>query len=160
MKLQQVYVLSLIFVFSGTTFANPSIGDSTAANANQKIVHRLKIKKVSDLDFGEASPGDGPKTVLPDTIETRENASFEIEGEPLRNFQIILPARNSVRMVNGIGGANREILIQEFSSNPSGVGMLNQTGKIMVFVGATRQAISSSQKVGDYTGQFFVTVVY
>lgn len=158
MKLQQLSVL--FFIFSATANANPSIGDSTAAMATQTIVQRLQIKKISDLNFGEASPGDGPKTILAGGVETRENASFEVQGEPLRAFQVILPAPNSVKMINGPGGANREIVIQDFNSTPAGGGLLDQAGKTTVFVGATRQAIPANQKVGDYAGQFYVTVVY
>jgi hypothetical protein len=140
--------------------AAPHFGDSATALVKQTIVSRLHIRKISDLNFGEASPGDGPKIIPAGTSETRENASFEINGEALRPFQIILPARNSVKMINGVGGHNREIMVQEFSSTPSQSGVLDANGRTMVFVGATRQAISPNQKTGDYTGQFYVTVVY
>lgn len=145
---------------AGSVQAAPYFSDSASAYAKQTIVHRLQITKVSDLDFGEASPGDGPKTILPGTTETRENASFEVIGEPQRCFQIILPQKNSVKMVNSGGGVGREIMIQEFSSYPSRTGTLGSNGKSMVYVGATREAISSRQKTGDYLGQFYVTVVY
>ena len=158
MKFQQIYISFLIF--SSVAAANPSIGDSTLALSTQTIVHRIHISKISDLNFGEASPGDGPKTIFASGVETRENASFEVQGEPLRSFQIVLPGKNSVKMVNGSGSANREIVIQDFNSSPSNGGSLDFNGKKIVFVGATRPAISPNQKVGDYIGQFYVTVVY
>lgn len=158
MKLQ--LLSSLFLAISTAATAAPNLGDSTSAMATQTIVHRLQIKKVSDLNFGEASPGDGPKTIAPGVADTRENASFEITGEPLRIFQIILPPKNSVKMVLGNGGANREILIQSFDSTPLVGGNLDANGKSLIFVGATRDAISLQQKTGDYVGQFFVTVVY
>jgi hypothetical protein len=158
MKLQ--LISALLFVSAGAANATTSFGDSSSAVATQTIVHKLQIQKISDLNFGEASPGDGAKTVLAGNSENRENASFEIRGEPTRGFQIILPARNSVKMVTGNGGGNREIVIQDFSSTPSSGGALDSNGKSMIYVGATRAAISDNQKTGEYVGQFYVTVVY
>lgn len=158
MKLQSIYFLFILA--SHFALAAPNFGDSTAAFATQTIVQKLQIRKVSDLNFGDASPGDGEKTIIAGPIETRENASFEVDGEPLRPFQIVLPAKNSVKMINGQGGANREILIQEFTSFPPVAGILNSNGKSSVFVGATRSAIANNQKTGDYVGQFYITVVY
>lgn len=158
MKLQLISVL--LFLSAGVAHATASFGDSSSAVAIQTIVHKLQIQKISDLNFGEASPGDGVKTILPGNSENKENASFEIRGEPTRGFQIILPARNSVKMITGSGGSNREIVIQDFASTPSHGGTLNPNGKSMIYVGATRAAISESQKTGEYVGQFYVTVVY
>lgn len=156
------FVLSLLVLslFSSTSLATPYFSDSTSGYARQTIVHKLQIRKVSDLDFGEASPGDGPKTIAPGASETRENASFEVSGEPLRYFQIILPPRKSVHMINGGGGPQREIAIEEFTSYPHRSGALDQSGRSMIYVGATREAISTSQKAGDYMGRFYITVVY
>ncbi|WP_374076373.1 DUF4402 domain-containing protein [Bdellovibrio bacteriovorus] len=158
MKIQLISA-SLLLMSLGASAA-PNFGDSASAVATQRIVHRLQISKVSDLNFGEASPGDGPVTVMPGVSENTENASFEVRGEPSRLYQIILPANNSVKMLNGNGGADREILIKEFLSFPARAGTLDGTGKSMIFVGAKRDAISNKQKVGDYIGQFYITVVY
>jgi hypothetical protein len=154
-------LISLILM-SAPLFVNAStrFSDTTSAVAKQRIVNRLQIKKISDLNFGEASPGDGPKQVLAGVAENNENASFEVSGEPNRMYQIVLPADNSVMMINGGGGPNSEIKIKEFSSFPIRVGTLDTNGNGNIFVGATREAISLKQKVGDYAGQFFVTVVY
>lgn len=159
MRMQIKSVLSLLLL-GEMAVAAPYFSDTSSAYAKQTIVRRLQIKKVSDLNFGEASPGDGPKIVSPGTSESRENASFEVVGEPQRYFQIILPQKNSVKMKNGLGGLHREILIQEFSSYPARTGTLGPSGKSMIYVGAKREAISAQQKTGDYVGQFFVTVVY
>jgi hypothetical protein len=158
MKFQLIY--TILFLNSSFAQAAPRFGDSTSAFAIQTIVQKLQIRKVSDLNFGDASPGDGEKTIIAGPIDTRENASFEVEGEPLRPFQIVLPAKNSVKMISGPGGVNREILIQEFNSFPPRVGILNTNGNSPVYVGATRSAISSNQKTGEYIGQFYITVVY
>lgn len=157
MKIQTIF--TLVALWSACASAG-RLGDATTAYATQKIVHRLEISKISDLNFGEASPGDGPLTVLPGVSETTENASFEVHGEPNRLFQIVLPANSSVKMINGGGGKDREILIKEFLSFPVRAGLLDNSGKTMIYVGAKRDAISPKQKVGDYVGQFVVTVVY
>lgn len=158
MKLQLLFVL--LTLISETTFAGASFGDSASATARMSIVHKINIKKISDLNFGEASPGDGPKTVAPGIAENFENASFEIQGEPLRNYQIVLPPNNSVKMITGSGGVHREVTIREFASIPNRAGFLDSNGRSFLFVGATREAISPNQKTGDYSGQFYVTVVY
>lgn len=160
MNIQLIFIGVLTLTATAQAAMMSSIGDSATANANQTIVSRLQIQKISDLNFGEASPGDAAKTIAPGNSENRENASFEVVGEPQRVFQIVLPARNSVKMISGFGGPNREILIQEFASTPSQIGVLDRRGTSTVFVGATRQGISNSQRPGEYSGQFSITVVY
>ena len=159
MKLQFIFGC-IVFLYLNVAGAGPYFSDSASGYAKQKIVHRLQIKKISDLDFGEASPGDAAKSIAPGSSENRENASFEVAGEPRRSYQIILPQKNSVKLVTGAGGPHREILIEDFKSSPAKVGVLDGNGKGMVFVGATREALSSRLKTGDYLGQFYVTVVY
>ncbi|MFV3409173.1 DUF4402 domain-containing protein [Bdellovibrio bacteriovorus] len=146
------------FAFLQTSYA--SIGDSTVGTARQTIVNRLQIEKISDLNFGEASPGEGPKTVRAGFMETDENASFEVSGEQFRFFQIILPDNNTVKMDTAGGGPNKEIRIVSFHSFPHKLGYLNQSGKSMVYVGAHREGISPNQSPGEYSGQFQITVVY
>lgn len=153
---------TLLFL-SICVFLQPSyaaIGDSTVGTARQVIVNRLKIEKISDLNFGEASPGEGPKLVHAGFMETDENASFEVSGEQFRFFQIVLPDDNSVKMTKERGGPNKEIGITKFHSFPNKLGYLDQSGKAMVYVGAHRQGISPNQESGEYSGQFQITVVY
>lgn len=137
-----------------------SIDGTTQASAIQKIVQKLQIIKISDLDFGEASPGDGVKVVAPGQQETFENASFRVIGEPRKSFVIFLPPPNSVTMKLGAGGPNQEIKLIQFTSNPSSNGLLDNSGQAMIYVGASREAISLSAKAGDYSGTFVVTVIY
>lgn len=158
MKRQLLHLL--IGLVAETAMAAPSFGDSAMANATQTIIHKIQIKKISDLNFGEAAPGDGPKSIAPGSNENSENASFEIYGEPHHSFQIILPSPGSVKMISGEGGLNREIPILSFASNPNLLGKIDEDGKLMIFVGATRGLIPRTQKTGEYIGQFHVTVVY
>lgn len=158
MKIQ--LISTSLFLFSASAWSAPNFGDSASAVATQRIVQRLQISKISDLNFGEASPGDGPATVFPGVSENTENASFEVRGEPHRLFQIVLPGNNSVKMTQGNGGTDREIVIKEFLSFPARAGTLDNMGRSMIFVGAKRDVISPKQKVGDYMGQFEIIVVY
>ncbi|WP_374029438.1 DUF4402 domain-containing protein [Bdellovibrio bacteriovorus] len=158
MKIQ--LISAALFIFSLKSYAGPHFGDAATASATQRIVHRLQISKVSDLHFGEASPGDGPLTISPGISENGENASFEIHGEPNRLIQILLPPDNSIKMIQGSGGQDKEIIIKEFLSFPSRKAILDGNGRAMIFVGAKRDAISAKQNAGDYAGQFVITVIY
>lgn len=154
--------LKAIAVF--TLFSNDALGgidtDRATAFSTQRVVHKIQISKVSDLNFGEASPGEGAKTVPPGRQENAENASFRILGEPNRSFFILLPPPNTVVMRLGSGGHRREIRVQNFQSFPSKMASLNSKGESMVYVGATRDSLPSNQKSGDYVGSFVLTVVY
>ncbi|MNL49879.1 hypothetical protein D3C87_1728470 [compost metagenome] len=158
MKFQLIF--AVVMTTSFLAEAATRFSDSASAIAKQQIVHRLQIKKVSDLNFGEASPGDGPKLIPAGTAENAENASFEVRGEPSRMYQIVLPGNNSVVMTTSGGGPNGEITIKEFNSFPARAGVMDPNGGSTIYVGALREAISTKQKVGEYTGQFVITVVY
>jgi hypothetical protein len=137
-----------------------SSSNSADASLIQRIIHKIQIARISDLNFGEASPGDQQKTINPGQQENSENASFRVTGEPYRSFFILLPAANSVLLKLGPGGPSREIQINQFQSFPANMGRLNASGESMVFVGATRDKIAANQQAGDYLGNFIVTVVY
>lgn len=158
MKIQLLF--ALFPLLSCVAYAAGGFSDSTSGFAKQKIVQKLQITKISDLNFGEASPGDGAKVIPAGVSENNENASFEVRGEPFRLFQIVLPSDNSVKMINGSGGTHKEILIKSFESYPAKAGILTDMGRSTIFIGASREAISSRQVVGDYIGQFYITVVY
>ena len=152
---------SLASLLLASQSALASINSETAeAFASQKVTQKIQISKISDLNFGEASPGDSPKTVPPGQQDNMENASFRVVGEPFRNFFIFLPPANSVVMKLGSGGPNSQIRVDQFQSFPSQMGQLGARGETIVLVGATREALSVQQKNGDYVGGFTVTVVY
>lgn len=153
----------ILFATSDFVTANNmggSLDGTTQASVVQKVVQKLQIIKISDLDFGEASPGDGVKVVAPGQQENFENASFRVIGEPRKSFIIFLPPPNSVTMKLGAGGPNQEIKLMQFTSNPSSSGLLDSTGQAMIYIGASREAIPVSAKAGDYSGTFVITVIY
>jgi hypothetical protein len=150
--------ISTLSLFMEKAPANIS-ADSAESLMTQWVRHQIQILNISDLNFGEAYPGAGPKTIQPGQQDNLENASFVVTGEPYRSFFIQLPAGSTVMRL-GAGGPQKEIQVGNFQSNPSRIGILGSLGKANVYVGATRAALSPDQKAGFYLGTFDVTVVY
>lgn len=119
----------------------------------------ISISTVSELNFGILVQGDPSKIIPPQTVETLDNASFLVSGDPNTNFTIVLPTTSQTITTPGSGGV-RTISVVSFQSNPSGVGLLSGAGTQIVFVGATLNAIPVFQIAGTYSGTFTVTVVY
>jgi hypothetical protein len=133
----------------------------TAGTAVQTVIAALTIRNISDLDFGVGAPSDPEKTIPPGSSETTENGSFQVFGEPSRPYSIILPADGSVKMRTGLGLFPDEIIsVDRFTSFPSQSGLLGPAGESMLYIGATRSALTPKQKQGRYTGLYFVQVVY
>lgn len=149
-------------VFITLAYSNIIYARSATASAQsiQTVFGCLSIHKKSDLNFGEAPQGDPAKTVIPAQFENSENASFEVEGERGVSFSIILPSDNTIKMTVDGGGLNREIAVNKFTSYPHGQVTIGLLGEEHIYVGATRNKLSSSQKPGKYVGTFTVTVVY
>lgn len=157
-------LLSSFLLGTGLTSPAQASSSTASAYASQTVVQTIKIEKISDLQFGNAPQGDGPKQIAAGTSESLENASFEVTGEAGRSFFIILPF-NGVVTMNWMGSEEatadaRPIPVNQFRSHPSLFGSLDAQGKLRVFVGATRSALHPRQRPGQYTGQFSVTVVY
>lgn len=119
---------------------------------------KVRIDQVSDMDFGIATAGDGPKTIVADTTETAENASFLVTGDRNRAYSITLPTSMDLTKK----GPGAKINVSNFQSYPpqGANGYLNSNGQQMVYVGATRAALPNDQVSGSYSGKFTVTVVY
>lgn len=130
---------------------------SSALAAKPKV---LKISTVSDLDFGTGSPGDFSKTISPGTSETSTNASFSVTGEPNTAYTITLPS--SATLQTGNGNKKDTINLSNFQSFPiqGANGLLDTSGNQMVFIGATRDSLKTTQLAGSYSGSFSITVVY
>ena len=118
----------------------------------------IKISTISNIDFGTGVPGDASKTVIPGTSETSVNGSFQITGDSNRAYTIVLPTSASI--TTGSGANSDSIAISNFTSFPSGNGLLDATGSQMMYLGATRAALKSNQKSGSYSGSYSITVVY
>ncbi len=157
--------VSVVGIMAGTALVfgmkNDALAAQSIAQALQKVIAKLDIAKVSDLDFGEAPQGDVAKTVAPGASENGENASFNVVGEPDRTFTISLPEEGTVKLeTDGGGAANKEIAVSSFASFPATTGQLSASGSQMLFVGATRAALLDNQQTGSYSGSFTVEVIY
>ena len=118
----------------------------------------IKIADISDLNFGSAPQGDGPKTVIASTSENATNGSFKVTGNPNVTYTITLPVAPITMTTTGNG--IKTISVSSFTSYPANSGLLDATGQELVFVGATRAALNVAQKTGSYSGSYSVTVVY
>lgn len=129
----------------------------------------LTASLVQGLDFGSVGnnpsiPGTavvdavaGTKTVTGGATDLggiHAPAVFDIRGERQRAFTITLPAQITIA---GPGGSSTTI--NNFTSSPALVGVLDNSGKATVTVGATLQ-VSGGLATGAYTNFFDITVTY
>lgn len=122
----------------------------------------LSIVSVSGLDFGVAPQGDGPRTITPTRQADLQSARFMVKGEPNLTYTIFLPTQ-AVDLQNQQAGSGTSLMkITDFHSiPPSGTnGYLGPQGSQLIIVGATRLALSPTQKRGKYSGTFLITIVY
>lgn len=121
----------------------------------------FRITQYSDLNFGRAPQGDGPKTVPPGSRESGGNASFEIVGPANKTFSIVFP-EEVVYLESLKDGSSDRIPVTNFRSFPTEGenSVLSLDGRAKVFVGATRGALRNNQTAGGYQGQFIVEVIY
>jgi hypothetical protein len=160
---QEVCLKSIYVFFALLVVTQNAFSASDRAKALQYIEKALTIAWQSDLDFGTAAPGSESKTILPGTDENSENASFVINGEINKAYQISLPADGEVNMVTEGGGSpEKTISVHSFTSFPEAGanGQLDGEGKQVLYVGASRDAILPNQVSGSYADYFTVTVIY
>lgn len=121
----------------------------------------IKVRHVSDLNFGQGVPGDPVVVISAGTVDNASNGSFDVEGDANTAYTIVLPsAPEEIQTGNG---SNRDtISIYNFTSYPAegANGLLNTNGDQLLLIGATRAALRVNQKAGVYDGSFSVTVVY
>ncbi len=154
--MKKVAILTLIL--AGLTGFQVHAATGTA-KAQMKVLAALNITKTSDLVFSEAAAGALAETVLPETTETAQNASFTITGEPNRAITINLPTDGTVVMRKGAGGtADTEVAVNSFAMSP--MTNIDSSGTSILYVGATRADLSVTQEGGDYEADFDVEVIY
>ena len=143
---------ALVFTFQ----ANAGKEASATAKAKASVKKSIKIEAVSDLNFGEGYTGDDALTF---SADAGQGAEFAVGGEAGATFNITLPA--SVIMKTGDGlGADKQIVVDNFNSNPAGSGALDGAGAKALRVGARRASIANTQVSGSYEADFVVTVAY
>lgn len=122
----------------------------------------LQVRTQSDLIFGEAVQGDGPPLIPAGTTETPTNASFDISGDKdkLYSVTIIEPAilSTSAPGVNTLTLSNFQYYSETTGTGTSG--KLDNKGKDVLYVGATRNTLSINQAKGNYSGTFTINLAY
>ncbi|UCH73103.1 MAG: DUF4402 domain-containing protein [Rhodospirillales bacterium] len=128
----------------------------------------LTITWAQDLEFGTLAgdgtfsgtatinPVSGAKTVAGGVYDfggINNPAVFDIRGEKNTTFSITLPGS----VILSSGGST--MTLNNFTSSPSGFGVLANNGQATLSVGATLQ-VGAGQPAGAYTGVFTVTVNY
>jgi hypothetical protein len=138
-----------------------------SANASAAIVAAISISNTADLDFGQVVAGGSSGTVVMSTAGSRSAtggttlgssagsgaASFTVSGDPNASYTITLPG-SAVLSSDG-----DDMIINNFTSNPSGNGTIGGGGSQVLGVGATLQ-VGASQPAGSYSGSFNVTIAY
>jgi hypothetical protein len=160
-----------------TTTANPRLKKRAARNAALFLVLSLpsaalaqvpiSIATTGTLGFGQVISGLGAGAVTVTPLGARaasgaavlgssaavSAASFTITGEPSTAYGLVLPG--SVTLTSGA----RSMSVDQFTSSPSGTGVLDAAGSQEVSLGARLQ-VSASQQTGSYEGTFNITVAY
>ena len=166
------------FTRSATTLATVLIGlaaplsanaSSVNANVSATITGGIAGTATTGLSFGDISPGVLPGKVTVDLSGFRTSvggvtlglstptspAIFQISGTPSRVYTVTTPG--SLYLEDGAG---HYMLVNNFTSNPSGsAGLLDAGGSQTLTVGGTLH-VDANQPGGDYVGVLAMTVVY
>lgn len=138
------------------------------ATVDATIINTMGIATITGLGFGDISAGSVAGTVVLAPTGVRSTtggatlnnaigasvASFDLTGTPNATFSITLP----ISAVLSDGGVNT-MMVDNFTSSPTGSGVLDSSGKMTLYVGATLN-VGGNQTIGGYTGQMTVTVDY
>jgi hypothetical protein len=161
----------LALMTASSAFAQQS--STATASASATIITPIAIAKTTDLVFGKLAVGGTGGTV---TIGTNDSvtiagaghtisqpasntgsptaAAFAVTGEGSFTYAITLPSSD----VTLSDGASHSMVVNTFTSNPSGTGTLS-SGAQTLKVGAML-TVGDAQTPGTYTGSFSVTVAY
>jgi len=163
-------VIKKIFVFiaiAGSFFVGSNAfaqGGNTASDtgtATASVIASLSLTNTADLAFGEGIRQDAALTVAP-----ASGGTFTVTGEPLRFYNVTVPADATVYVYIGTGStAQEKIWMSAFNFSTSELssttqGQLSAGGTDTISVGATRDAILGNQVTGAYTGPYTVSVIY
>lgn len=172
-NLFKVLILIVAMVgFSKGTFAQ----DTESSNASATIVTPISITWVQDMEFGNiavtSTAGtvvlhpDGSRTptggvTLPNVTGNPVQAVFTINGTPNYTYAITLPNTLTITNTTAGPGLGATMLVNAFTSDPSGTGQLDMGGAETLNVGATVN-VNATQAAGHYESAtpFDVTVNY
>ena len=139
---------------------------TTATSGSARVLGKIQLAKVTDLNFGDLVAGAALGTVVVDTAGARTStggvslaagtvsqASFTVTGEPSKSYTITVPA--SVTLSSG---ANT-MLVNGFVLSPVTPATIPVSGSGPLNIGATLN-VGAAQATGSYTAPFNVTVAY
>ena len=131
----------------------------------------IKIKRKTDLLFGRyatsadqggtvtINPVNGGKTTTGSVYDfgaPHQRGQFEVSGNINTEYSITLPSQITIDAQSGPA----TMIVDSFTSNPSGTGNTGPGGKVQVYVGATLHLSANQSADVQYTGQFPMTVEY
>lgn len=157
--MNSIVTLGLFILLQKSDLNQNSAG--ATAQATLTVTTMLQVKTVSDLNFGTSSAGEQSKIIPAGTVDNPENASFIVQGEPNKAYNVILPSDDAVIMKTDDEGTNASISVYNFTSNTqSGNYQTGSEGKQFLFVGATHAPLKLNQIAGSYRAVFTVTIGY
>jgi hypothetical protein len=120
-----------------------------------RVLKTLAIAAINQMNFDSAYAGASASTV---GSRAKNSGSFKVTGDPNSAVTIRLP--KEITIITGTAGSDETIRVHDFQSYPAVSGTLAKDGSMLLTVGATRDALTASQKDGVYTGSYVVEVIY
>lgn len=164
-----VILFTIIILISGFT-DKVSAQTSLSATASAIEVIPITISNSANMNFGNISVGSTAGSVilapsgvrsavggvtLPVLTGTVDNAAFTVSGSVSATYSISLPSSYTIT------SGTKTMIINAFTSDPSGIGTISSSGSQILNVGATLN-VGAGQAAGTYTNTngFQVTVNY
>jgi len=160
--------MTVVLVVSfGTSI--PVMATTITASVSATITGGIAGNASTGLSFGDVSPGISPGSVTVDLSGFRTSiggvtlgmskptspAIFQITGTPSRSYSISSPV--ALYLTDGAGNY---MLVNDFTSNPTGSGgLLDAGGSQTLTVGGTLH-VGANQPGGAYFGVLAMTIVY
>ena len=173
----RIALATVAFATGGTAKAAPGDSFTLPGQAQARVVEPVDIQPVADLRFGRImQPASaGTLTVRPDgttattggvtgnantpqAVNGRGPAVFALFGDPNRRFNASTTSNTSLQIT--VTSSTASMTVNQFRDNTGpGFDQLDSNGYYALFVGA-RLNVNANQQVGNYTGNFLVTVRY
>ncbi len=150
--------LSLVWLSFPSSFVLATSSATATAQVVMTVLPRIQVSRQQDIRFGTSTPGDAALTISPsDTVRA---ATFLIRGEPGHAYSVALPPIGKVFMTTEKAETvDQAIGVSKFQSSASHP-TFGGDGTHTLYVGATRDAIRTSQSQGEYSGSFTITITY
>jgi len=177
MKKLVLIFTAIVMIVSMTTTVLAQSSATKTQEAGAKIVTALTLSSDQRLDFGTMSIPNAAEDIVMSTAAIRtpsvplgialmagtaKNAKYTVTGTAGYNYTITLPGNEAVK-ISATGAADMKVinftaLVGTNTANGTS-GTIGSGGTQDFVVGATLQ-LKSGQEVGDYKGNFDITVAY